>query len=69
MNKPIPQPLLLKANHAGLTIEDCSNLYGFSGHQQRFHVKHGDTVVSVGTSAKVGEYLAGYLDCRRFSKG
>ena len=53
---------------AGLTIEDCSTLYGFSGHHQRFHVKRGDTVLSVGTQAKVGEYLAGYCDARRHSR-
>ena len=69
MNRTIPHDLQLKANNAGLTIEDCSNLYGFSGHQFRLHIKRGDTVLSVGTVAKVGEYLAGYLDCKRFSAG
>lgn len=67
--RPMPYTLLEQAKSAGLTIEDCSNLYGFSGHQQRFHVKRGDTVLSVGTHAKVQEYLAGYLDCRRHSAG
>ena len=67
-HRPIPHNLLCMALVAGLTVEDCSTLYGFSGHQQRLHVKRGDTVLSVGTVAKVGEYLAGYCDSRRHSR-
>ena len=67
-HRPIPYNLQEQCKLHGLTIEDCSTLYGFSGHNQRFHVKRGDTVLSVGTVAKVGEYLAGYCDSRRNSR-